>query len=304
MRVLIGVDGSPASYSAVEFVGRLLSADKDEILLSYSPPKSKLRRHSDSDWFLEPVQLYLADAVFKQAREHLPEFLQPKALTVACAHEPREGLLLLAADRCADLLVIGARGTGPLNESMLGSVARHVVDHATIPVLVVRNRKEPLGEPLRVLLASDGSQTSRHASEMLHRFSWPPKTCGLTLTVVEPEAADHLPEWLAELLDDQQLAALGMGHFESDSQHEGQTRKEAAKWYGKLPTIFAGREPIVEIGHAGQKVLAAIRAHEIDLVVVGARRLGPIQRLLLGSTSSQVVVHAPCSVLIIRAAER
>lgn len=46
MKVLIGVDGSPMSYVAVEFAGRLLSADKDEILLVYSPPSGGLRTHS------------------------------------------------------------------------------------------------------------------------------------------------------------------------------------------------------------------------------------------------------------------
>ncbi len=296
MRVLIGVDGSPASYGAVQFAGRLLSAAKDDVLLYYSPPGSGAAHGG----MLEPVQLYLADAVFDQARRHLPEPLQSRVQTVACRREASQGLPLVALDRQCDLTVLGARGTGPVRERSLGSVAHHVVDHATLPVLVVRCGEASATGPLHVLLASDGSQTSRRATEVLQLFSWPPQTIGMAITVIEPEVQHHLPEWLEEQLDDQQLAALGMGRFCCDSNHEAHIRQEAAKWYGELPAIFAGREPLVAVGHAGQEVLSAVANLRIDLVVVGARRLGPIRRLLLGSTSSQVVAHAPCSVLVVR----
>jgi nucleotide-binding universal stress UspA family protein len=37
-----------------------------------------------------------------------------------------------------------------------------------------------------------------------------------------------------------------------------------------------------------------------DLVVLGARGLGGVRRLLLGSVSEAVLTHAACSVLIVR----
>lgn len=39
---------------------------------------------------------------------------------------------------------------------------------------------------------------------------------------------------------------------------------------------------------------------KIDLIVIGTRGLGGFKRLLLGSVSSGVVSHAPCSVLVVR----
>lgn len=39
---------------------------------------------------------------------------------------------------------------------------------------------------------------------------------------------------------------------------------------------------------------------EADLVVVGSRGLGRLDRLLLGSVSSALVQRAPCSVLVVR----
>jgi nucleotide-binding universal stress UspA family protein len=298
MKALIGVDGSPGSYGAVKFAARLLS-DNDDVLFYYSPPGGAV-----AGTLLKPVQTFLADAVIEKARHHLPEALQKRASHVACYREANHGIPLVAADRRCDLIVLGARGTGPVRERAIGAVSGHIIDHAKLPVLLVRCLEGWPAEPLRVLLASDGSTTSRHAGEVLHRLTWPRSTTGLTITVIESQAPQRLPEWLAERLDDQQLEQLGMGRFCCDAAEEKRLRQEAAAWCGELPEIFAGHEPLVAFGHAAEAVLAAVSAHHIDLVVVGARRLGPIQRLLLGSTSSQVAEHAPCSVLIVRGNER
>jgi nucleotide-binding universal stress UspA family protein len=252
---------------------------------------------------LNPVQTFLADAVFEKARHDLPEALQKRASHVACYREASYGIPLVALDRKCDLIVLGARGTGPVQQRPLGAVSRHIIDHAKLPVLLVRCPEGRPAEPLRVLLASDGSTTSRHAGEVLQRLTWPKSTTGVTITVIESDDPQRLPEWLAERLDDQQLEQLGMGRFCCDVAEEKRLRQEAASWCGELPEIFAGHDPLVAVGHAAEAVLAAVAAHHIDLVVVGARRLGPIQRLLLGSTSSQVAEHAPCSVLIVRGRE-
>jgi nucleotide-binding universal stress UspA family protein len=154
------------------------------------------------------------------------------------------------------------------------------------------------------MLASDGTDVSQHASQVLQLFSWPAATSGLTITVGEPVSQAVLPEWLAEQLDDQQLAALGMGQFARDEVDEVRIRQEIARWNGTLPAIFQGHEPLVAAGHAGEQILRAIDANRIGLVVVGARRQGAVRRLLLGSTSEHILTHAPCSVLVVRGHEQ
>jgi nucleotide-binding universal stress UspA family protein len=46
-------------------------------------------------------------------------------------------------------------------------------------------------------------------------------------------------------------------------------------------------------------ILAAAESIDADLIVVGARGIGPIDRFLRGSVSTKVAHHAPCDVLIV-----
>jgi nucleotide-binding universal stress UspA family protein len=57
------------------------------------------------------------------------------------------------------------------------------------------------------------------------------------------------------------------------------------------------------VGQAAPSLLSEAAKQPSDLIVVGARGLGTVKRLLLGSVSESVLRHASCSVLIVRAQE-
>jgi nucleotide-binding universal stress UspA family protein len=54
-----------------------------------------------------------------------------------------------------------------------------------------------------------------------------------------------------------------------------------------------------QIGRPAAAILEAAR-DGADLVVVGSRHRGLIKRLLFGSVSAELVVEAPCDVLVVR----
>jgi nucleotide-binding universal stress UspA family protein len=63
----------------------------------------------------------------------------------------------------------------------------------------------------------------------------------------------------------------------------------------------AGRvEPSVVEGTPAPEILRMARRVDADLIVVGARGLGTLGRLLLGSVSEAVLLHARCPVVIVR----
>ena len=54
------------------------------------------------------------------------------------------------------------------------------------------------------------------------------------------------------------------------------------------------------IGHTADAIVHAARETGAHLIVVGARHRRLIERLLFGSVSGQLVVEAPCDVLVVR----
>jgi len=49
------------------------------------------------------------------------------------------GDALVAESASAELVVVGSHGRSGLKAAILGSVSRHVVDHAACPVVVVKS---------------------------------------------------------------------------------------------------------------------------------------------------------------------
>ena len=59
-------------------------------------------------------------------------------------------------------------------------------------------------------------------------------------------------------------------------------------------------ETILKEGHIVEEILKSVTDQNIDLIVIGARGLGIMKEILLGSVSHGVIVHAPCPILVVR----
>jgi nucleotide-binding universal stress UspA family protein len=53
-------------------------------------------------------------------------------------------------------------------------------------------------------------------------------------------------------------------------------------------------------GDPAEEIIRLAKIHKADLILIGSRGLTGMQRILLGSVSSQVVADAPCSVLVVK----
>jgi nucleotide-binding universal stress UspA family protein len=299
MKVLMAVDGAADGFAAVRQTGRLLDAKRDEVALYYAPPV--VSAPSATPEILERARQALATAVFDEARACLPPAFRDRVHTIIGTKPPRHGVLLAAEDWRAELVAVGARGLGPIKKLVLGSVSRAVAHEAPVPVLVVRSQDDDTAtRPLRVLLAYDGSECSQQAAQILARFSWPPGTVGRTMVVIESLLVGEVPQWLQEKARSADSEAMAQAWVQEHEAEKESNRAELAKFCGQLPEPFRHQPPIVAEGHAAEKILEAIAAEAIDLVVVGAHSRGPIERMLMGSVSGKVVAHAPCSVLVVR----
>ncbi|MCI4346375.1 MAG: universal stress protein [Thermoplasmata archaeon] len=53
-------------------------------------------------------------------------------------------------------------------------------------------------------------------------------------------------------------------------------------------------------GHITEELVDFVEKHPVDLLIMGSRGLSTTKRLLLGSTSDEVLHHVKCPVLIVR----
>lgn len=299
MRVLIGVDGSAGSLAATEFVGRLLSAN-DEVVFCYSAPQIHLRTARPPEpEVLQRAAQSLSAAVFQEAIGRLPAEVRGGAETVLSDQDPRLSLPQIAQEQQAGLIVVGARGDR--TDLALGSVARSVAHATSVPLLVVRPTG-PSGKTggLRVLLAYDGSPSSHRAADVVSRFTFPPGSSGQVMQVIEGMFVGQIPDWLEKQARSPETEAMARAWVE---EHEAEKRAAAealAQFEQRLPEPFHNQPPIVAEGYPSDQILATLKSGNFDLAVVGARGLGRIARLILGSTSETILTHAPCSVLIVR----
>jgi nucleotide-binding universal stress UspA family protein len=56
----------------------------------------------------------------------------------------------------------------------------------------------------------------------------------------------------------------------------------------------------IVVGNPADQIIHYANEHGLDLIVLGHRGKGLVQRWLMGSVSRRVVVHASCAVLIVR----
>jgi nucleotide-binding universal stress UspA family protein len=78
-----------------------------------------------------------------------------RAETILEAGKPYVEILRLAAERAADLVVMGVHGERTVGIDLFGSTAQHVVRQATCPVLTVRcGREAEPREDVRELTAA------------------------------------------------------------------------------------------------------------------------------------------------------
>lgn len=301
MKVLIGVDGSEGGWEAIHQATLWLSPERDEIILYCAPPRVKLAsRAAHIGSMTERTRQAMASSVIEEARSKLPEGFRTKSETVIGTGDAREEMLKLADDYNVDLIVVGARGLGPIRSLFMGSVSQTLARHARQPVLIARRKSGKASDPtLRVLLPLDDVPPSRRLTDFVGRVAWPSTTRGRLMHVVESIFGAELPEWLLERTDyakDEEVAKAYLSEMETTRR---QKFTELSAYQKQLPAPFAKEVPIVLNGYPAEQVLQTAAADDVDLIVMGRKDMTGYERFMLGSTAERVSTHAPCSVLLI-----
>ncbi|MEO6798284.1 MAG: universal stress protein [Candidatus Dormibacter sp.] len=147
-RIVVGVDGSTNSYSALKWAIRMAKALGSQITAVYAV--------NIPVYFLEPYSIPVQfDDEWRQEIKDEFENKWCKALktsgvryrTVMEDGRPATVIAGVADREAADLIVIARRGRGEVRELLLGSVSHELALHSKRPVLLIE--PEPAGTARR-----------------------------------------------------------------------------------------------------------------------------------------------------------
>jgi nucleotide-binding universal stress UspA family protein len=282
MKVLCATDGHPASDAAMTLVRAFADPEKTEIdVVTVS------RRGVADPWAASAgLSDREADAHAKTLRDdEIRGFVEAGFRAEGHVLHGHEGEEIVRASAGHDVIVVGAGMTRWVDRMFLGSVSRHVLHASPISVLVVR--EAPHGRPFEVVLGTDGSRDASRALEQFIALA-DAERCAVEVVSVVNAALPALA--LAG-------AAPGDGTAEGFGDAERRARAAVADAVTALRRAgFATRSAVVS-GIPTFRLIDEATDAEADLVVVGSRGLGPLERLVLGSVSESVVRSAPATLV-------
>lgn len=283
-RIVVGVDASPSGTAALEWALReaVSTGATLHAVRAWNPTAYAMQAYAygapDVE-LIESNQAQLeADEQLKLATERIAgaDTVDSTATAVLGA---ASSVLVEQAEHSA-MVVVGCRSSGALSRAVLGSVSSSVVHHTATPVVVVPEPRDGDGAAPRVVVGVDHS---------------PAALAALTAGIEQARrrGATLVPVFVHEPME----VPRGRGHAADLARLEDSERHsliEAARAAGA-----ADVQAHVLVGQPTAQLLTAARPQ--DLLVVGSRGRGGFAGLLLGSTSTQLVQHAPCPVLVVRA---
>ena len=275
MRLLIGYDGSSYADAAIADLQRAgLPTDVDALVVTVgdTPLVASFASHriveqafagERARLIVEHADRQVSDALAEAKRLACCAASQLRSLypswqvqSEVATGKPARELIRVAANWCADLIVVGTQGRSPLGRLLLGSVSLEVASQAPCPVRIGRAVSKAETTALRVLVGLDRSRAADHVLRHVLQRNWPR---GTELRVVSADDRITAPEGVfRELFVDGLTVSAGI--------LEGNVREvliaEAYRWAADC--IVFGSQPSDDSG-----ISAALTANtECSLEVV------------------------------------
>lgn len=288
--IVVGVDGSNASFDAVRWATRAAELRGASLTLvstyqitdvyttfAAMPPQLGPPMRLEVNKGLES-----ASAIAKAAAKDADALSIATEVIVGAAIPT-----LLERSASARMIVVGTRGNGEYFAELLGSVSAAVSERAECPVAIISGIPSSGEREGPVVLGVDGSSASSRAVGVAFEEA---SLRGTGLVAVHTWAED-----------------VGMWKIHSDSDKDAMSSvqdaagwvvmsESLAGWQEQYPDVHVDR--VVEHGSAVSKILELSKSAQT--VVVGSRGRGGFSGLLLGSTSRSLSHRVECPLIIAR----
>ncbi len=278
-KILVGVDFGPATEAVLSYAAHFALATEASLTLLYA-----------IDYLTTPPA-YLAPYMEEEKKGALDNFTVLKkqlsergirAETEVAVGRLQESFESAIRKTQPDMLVLGF-----VSHTFRRSSSEKLIKGLEMPMLVVRGEKARTASSgtviiKKILCPVDLSEQSQKALIFAKELQGA-LSCSLEILSVMPyhkirglTSQDESDRLIRELHDD--------------------TKNKLEKFLGDTGIE---ESVIIDDGEPGQRIPAVAQDLDIDLIVIGARGLGLIKGMLIGSVTDAVLKTSPCPVLVI-----
>jgi nucleotide-binding universal stress UspA family protein len=287
MRILIAVDGSDNSYEAVRALKYFVRAEELILLHTLDVPKLAYPMMvpevaNELYTTLENSMREDGERLLDRITSLLPMNAGPVTRQLQLG-TPAEAIVTTAEQQKVDLILMGARGLGPVKERFLGSVSHRVLTLAPCATFIV---SAPIKALHKVLLPLQGPYDAEAALRFLDRRPFREPVELILITVV-PTTKPPWPagETAARELEKQALAGAQdfLATIASRATPLGYTAKT-----------------VTSLGSPASVILQEADKIKPDLILMGTHGRRGVTRFVLGSVSHALLHAAKYPVLAFR----
>jgi nucleotide-binding universal stress UspA family protein len=286
MRVLVATDGSEAADRAVGLASSIEwpAGTKIRVVTVIEPvPPVPAAEWVGAAAPVEAMYPHEADRVAKAILERACDALAHTSAEVSgqmLYGRPATSILESARELGADLAIVGSRGHGTIASMVLGSVGAEVADLAECPVLIARGR-----HLTRAVLGVDDSEFSRAAEKVV--AEWP---IFAKVAIEVTHVAQVALPWMVALGPGVSVQPeIGPDEYETVGAATRRLKEAGRHAFGRMV-----------VGDPAAGLLLTAEEAQADLIVVGTHGRTGLSRAVFGSVARNVMLHAPCSVLVVR----
>jgi nucleotide-binding universal stress UspA family protein len=283
MNTLLAVDGSDNAYEAVHALKYVARSEQLSLLHALNVPRPAypmmLPEMAEEIYkTLEQSMREDGERLLNRVQSLLPLHAGPSTKYLRIG-SPAETIVSMAEEQKADLIVMGARGLGPVKERLLGSVSHRILTLAHCATLIVNG---PVKAMKQILLPLQGPFDAEAAIRFLQLKPFH-DAVELTLLTVLPSTE---PPWPG----DAAAAAASTEILEEQADYiEGVAARLRAMGYQA--------HGVAVVGTPSTMILQEATTLRSDLILMGTRGRQGITRFVLGSVSHAVLHKTPCPVL-------
>jgi len=287
MNIVVAMDGSKFGRQALTWAAALPLKNRPRVTALHVLDISALRAPFVSQAMVAGNERFLQQEIRRMERRAAETLAgarrQMRTLRLnGKAKELRGGVaptILKQASGAQGMIIVGSQGLDALDRLLLGSISTNVLHHASCPVLIA---KAEVRTVRRIVLAADGSASSRHALKWLLTTLRP---------TVSSENAARAPV---------QVTVVHVMPFLKYPELKEAGSRLAEEYRDTLADAGFGADSVCRLGRPADEIVKVAAERRADLIIMGAQGLGAIARLVLGSVSTRVAQRSSISVLVTR----